>query len=116
VCWEPTERRDQRAYERKLALCALGLPSTHWASLGLPHHLVAPVKPTATPQETGSGPSGDGVVFPLRALVRSVGLVHGARAEEIWDHFAGQDLGKPLAVELVNLLERSVSQEFKAVL
>merc|ERR1719491_1769231 len=37
VCWEPRGRRDDAALERKLRLCALGFPSSHWASLGLPH-------------------------------------------------------------------------------
>merc|ERR1719272_2562631 len=49
VCWEPAGRRDNAALDRKLQLAALGLPSTHWGSLGIPHHLVRPeaCKPTA---------------------------------------------------------------------
>merc|ERR1712014_317992 len=39
VCWEPRARRDEIARERKFRLAALGLPSTHWASLALPHEL-----------------------------------------------------------------------------
>merc|ERR1719433_2147764 len=40
VCWEPRARRDEAMRERKLRLAALGLPSTHWASLALPHELL----------------------------------------------------------------------------
>ena len=40
VCWEPRERRDSKtALPRKIRLCASGLPSTHWASLGIQHGL-----------------------------------------------------------------------------
>ena len=37
VCWEPREHRSEAALDRKLLLAARGLPSTHWASLGMPH-------------------------------------------------------------------------------
>lgn len=38
VCFEPKARRSQQALNRKMRLAAGGLPSTHWASLGLPHN------------------------------------------------------------------------------
>jgi hypothetical protein len=37
VCMEPRSRRSSRALFEKLNLAAKGLPSTHWASLGLEH-------------------------------------------------------------------------------
>merc|ERR1712232_810469 len=39
LCWEPRSRRSALMRERKLRLAALGLPSTHWASLAMPHEL-----------------------------------------------------------------------------
>merc|ERR1719410_1203790 len=48
VCWEPVDRRDERSRERKLKMAALGLPSTHWGSLGIPHMLVQTELPKAT--------------------------------------------------------------------
>merc|ERR1712050_258819 len=47
LCWEPRSRRDGIMRERKLRLAALGLPSTHWASLALPHELSALSRPDA---------------------------------------------------------------------
>eukprot|EP00581_Thalassiosira_minuscula_P031555 CAMPEP_0183765994 /NCGR_PEP_ID=MMETSP0739-20130205/11274_1 /TAXON_ID=385413 /ORGANISM="Thalassiosira miniscula, Strain CCMP1093" /LENGTH=513 /DNA_ID=CAMNT_0026004727 /DNA_START=26 /DNA_END=1570 /DNA_ORIENTATION=- len=40
VCLEPSSRRPLREYISKLRLCALGLPSTHWASVGMQHDMV----------------------------------------------------------------------------
>jgi hypothetical protein len=39
VCFEPRSRRDVIAFNRKVRLCASGIPSTHWASLAIPHTL-----------------------------------------------------------------------------
>jgi hypothetical protein len=39
VCFEPRERRSQVAFNRKVRLCASGVPTTHWASLGIQHSL-----------------------------------------------------------------------------
>jgi hypothetical protein len=39
ICWEPRSRRTDETFARKVRLCALGLPSTHWASLGLQHNI-----------------------------------------------------------------------------
>eukprot|EP00584_Thalassiosira_punctigera_P024415 CAMPEP_0172575474 /NCGR_PEP_ID=MMETSP1067-20121228/137231_1 /TAXON_ID=265564 ORGANISM="Thalassiosira punctigera, Strain Tpunct2005C2" /NCGR_SAMPLE_ID=MMETSP1067 /ASSEMBLY_ACC=CAM_ASM_000444 /LENGTH=459 /DNA_ID=CAMNT_0013368125 /DNA_START=150 /DNA_END=1525 /DNA_ORIENTATION=- len=40
VCLEPASRRPERERVAKLRLCALGLPSTHWASVGMQHDMV----------------------------------------------------------------------------
>merc|ERR1712188_305074 len=62
VCWEPSERVQPTAHLRKLRMAATGLPSTHWASLGQPHYLVAPTQ--ADPVEACM--SDDGLVLPLK--------------------------------------------------
>jgi len=51
VCWEPRERRTLEVFHRKLRLAALGLPSTHWASLGRQHNLTLSVAHRATSLE-----------------------------------------------------------------
>ena len=40
VVWEPLERRDTKALARKMAAAIAGVPTTHWASLGLWHPMV----------------------------------------------------------------------------
>ncbi len=37
LCFEPRRRRDKDAYARKLQCAKDGTPTTHWASLGIPH-------------------------------------------------------------------------------
>ena len=37
VCWEKKVYRDEAALRRKMWLCATGLPSTHWATIGKVH-------------------------------------------------------------------------------
>ncbi len=39
ICWEPRSRRNSQTYRRKVRLCASGLPTTHWASLGRQHNI-----------------------------------------------------------------------------
>lgn len=70
VCWEPRERRSAKVRGRKLALVALGLPSTHSASLGQPHNLVLQRRPMATlPEQRGS--SFGKTVLPMKATIKS---------------------------------------------
>merc|ERR1719215_376806 len=82
VCWEPRCRRDEQMRERKMRLAALGLPSTHWASLGLPHELSDLKRPTD--QEAVEDPEYHKIRFPLRGSVRSQALVAGAELEKLW--------------------------------
>ncbi len=88
-------RRDDAAYERKLRLCALGLPSTHWASLGLPNNLVAPVSPKPHPAQPGTaaatvGPLDvvqwyqEGAGLPLKMSLRPQGLVESTTVANVW--------------------------------
>jgi len=114
VCWEPAERRSEKARERKLRLAALGLPSTHWASLGLPHTLLgdSPAPPLATEAIKNKS----GVQLPLRPAVRPLPLVDGVYFEDLWRSLGRADWKKPLPQNLKDELERSIKDEFKAVL
>lgn len=69
VCWEPAHRRSHATYLRKLRMVAAGLPSTHWASLGLPHHLVAPAlpEPLLLDGKDSSPIDATGVQLPLKS-------------------------------------------------
>ena len=51
VCWEPRKRRNEQTYYRKLRLCATGLPTTHWASLGRQHNMNLAEAHDSTPLE-----------------------------------------------------------------
>jgi hypothetical protein len=114
VCWEPLDRRSEKARERKLRLAALGLPSTHWASLGLPHPLLGdnPAPPVATEATKEK----EGVQLPLRPAVRPLPLVDGVSFEDLWRSLGRADWKKPLPQNLKEELERSIRDEFKAVL
>merc|ERR1712110_858385 len=76
LCWEPRNRRDEVMRERKLRLAALGLPSTHWASLALPHELSDLKRADAVEAVGSSDP--EKVRFPLNREVRSRVLTPGA--------------------------------------
>lgn len=100
VCWEPSARRDDLALDRKLRLAALGLPSTHWASLGTPHNLVAPepCKPT-TACALG------GICLPARASIHQYSLREGVEVAEMWSRLNGIDWNSPMPVELRQFVE-----------
>mmetsp|Transcript_93095 Transcript_93095/g.290201 ORF Transcript_93095/g.290201 Transcript_93095/m.290201 type:complete len:140 (+) Transcript_93095:800-1219(+) len=112
LCWEPRSRRDEGARERKLRLAALGLPSTHWASLGFPHTLSA-LKPPAGLQ---GAMTRYGVVLPLRPSIKNQTLAEGADADELWRRLGTLRWMEPLPSEEKGLLEASIDTKFKAVL
>lgn len=119
VCWEPRARQDAAMRQRKLRLAALGLPSTHWASLGMPHELLtedfgAEQRPQRRGAEGSADP--DEVILPLRATIRPVTLQDDADQENLWSRFAGRPWFEPLPPELTQLLEVSIREDFKAVL
>lgn len=74
VCWEPADRRTPSSHLRKMRMVATGLPSTHWASLGQPHYLVAPQRGQDVPAGEGEA----GVVIPLRGFVHPAPLCDDA--------------------------------------
>lgn len=114
VCWEPVARRPPEARERKLRLCALGLPSTHWASLGLPHSLLGagPGPDSATDGKLAKG----GKTIPLRASLQPRPLVDGAKVADMWKRLQSASWAQPLPPDLVAFLERSIREEYKKVL
>jgi len=112
VCWEPRERRSAKVRGRKLALAALGLPSTHSASLGQPHNLVLQTRPRATLPERGS--SFGKTVLPLKATIKSQALRDGVDALEVWDTLKGINL-QNISLEHLNYLESVLKEEFMAV-
>merc|ERR1719150_2284288 len=91
VCWEPSGRRDEQALDRKLRLAALGLPSTHWGSLGIPHDLVKP-EPCKPTEASALG----GIRLPARACIRQASLREGIEAAEMWTRLAGIDWGSSM--------------------
>jgi len=93
-------------------MAALGLPSTHWASLGLPHTLVTPCLQPKVDAE------GDGidVTLPMVSTLRPVTLADGVQVQEMWQQLAAADWSKRLPVPLMEVLERSVSAQFHDVL
>jgi len=112
VCWEPTSRRTQSARVRKLRMAVLGLPSTHWASLGLPHNLVAPL---LQPKVMAEG-RGANVTLPMLSTLRPVTLADGMHVEEVWQQLATADWSKPLPTHLLEVLERSIATQYHGVL
>eukprot|EP01064_Diplonema_japonicum_P032534 TRINITY_DN6145_c0_g1_i1.p1 TRINITY_DN6145_c0_g1~~TRINITY_DN6145_c0_g1_i1.p1 ORF type:complete len:453 (+),score=104.73 TRINITY_DN6145_c0_g1_i1:65-1423(+) len=69
ICWEPRMHRPKDALRRKLWIAATGVPSTHWATLGVVHSL-AP-KNASTEMVPGSDSEcGSGAVkLPLYASI-----------------------------------------------
>lgn len=114
VCWEPVSRRTALARERKLLLAACGLPSTHWASLGQPHTLVALKKPHPISGRESS--NAENVVLPLKPAIRSVALKTHVSPMDVWSRIESVDLKKRLPLDLVHFLEGAILDEFKAIL
>lgn len=115
VCWEPVSRRDEQALMRKMRLAALGLPSTHWASLGLPHN------PSWTSIRSRAAPTQaqlqkDGVALPLKSSLRPVTLVDSADFDALWKAFGKLPWMNRLSPDLCALLHRSIQEKYKALL
>lgn len=108
VCWEPIDRRDAAALERKMRLAALGLPSTHWASLGAPHTLVKaePCRPVPV------GAQG----LPARASIRLASLRDGVQAADMWRLLGQWGWDERLPGDVRAALEESLAAEVLAAL
>jgi len=111
VCWEPADRRTEKARERKLRLAALGLPSTHWGSLGLPHDLVVKDKARLA-QPLGASGQGSNVTIPLVSTMQPVTLVSGVKIDAMWQQLSEIDWWQPLPGPLKELLEKSIAQTY----
>lgn len=115
VCWEPAARRPAAARERKLRLAALGLPSTHWASLGLPHMLLGSGPEKDEPSKETNRVKG-GWELPVVASLQPRPLVDNVVVADMWKKLQAAPWDKPLPTALAALLERSIRAEFKKVL
>merc|ERR1712178_399173 len=111
VCWEPSERRDEQALDRKLRLAALGLPSTHWASLGVPHNLVTPEPCKPTPASAFGG-----ICLPARAAIRQASLREGVEAADMWTRLEGLAWDSPMPAELRQSVEASLTDSVRQAL
>ena len=117
LCWEPKGRRSKEALNRKMALAALGLPSTHWASLGLPHNIqgAALVPPQAVPASRDF-PCRASLVFPMNATIQSRALKDDVDPMDMWNKLQHLDLMKPMPADVVELLKNSLKEEDLAVI
>lgn len=111
VCWEPRGRQDALMRERKLRLAALGLPSTHWASLALPHELSDLRRPVSVSSHGNTNP--ELVRFPLCASIQSQVLTKDADSDALWQHLTSPDWFSSLPADLAQLLENSIADEYK---
>jgi hypothetical protein len=113
VCWEPKERRTETARARKVALSALGLPSTHWASLGKPRggsSTGAPPKPVEGMDFRGDSAA---IIFPMKSTIRSYALKPGVDQMKVWHKLEGLDLDNPLPESTLQFLDASIKDELK---
>eukprot|EP00542_Grammatophora_oceanica_P002130 CAMPEP_0194058562 /NCGR_PEP_ID=MMETSP0009_2-20130614/66619_1 /TAXON_ID=210454 /ORGANISM="Grammatophora oceanica, Strain CCMP 410" /LENGTH=97 /DNA_ID=CAMNT_0038708765 /DNA_START=1 /DNA_END=294 /DNA_ORIENTATION=+ len=97
-------------------MAALGLPSTHFASLGLPHNLVPAKLPEPTPGQDAT-PDHDQIVFPLRPTIRSQALKPGVDPMDVWHRLKGISMGDgQIPPDIVRFLEDSILDEYKLIL
>lgn len=120
VCLEPASRREERHRLAKLRLAALGLPSTHWASIGMQHDIVLGTPGYLERQSTEMSDCGSaGVILPLRPAIRPMALAQGADMEALRElvlvnyHLTGLWEPTPGASQL---LEASVKDSYKQFL
>eukprot|EP00927_Polykrikos_kofoidii_P076791 TRINITY_DN73818_c0_g1_i1.p1 TRINITY_DN73818_c0_g1~~TRINITY_DN73818_c0_g1_i1.p1 ORF type:complete len:407 (-),score=57.92 TRINITY_DN73818_c0_g1_i1:60-1280(-) len=120
VCLEPANRRSPQERLAKMRLAALGLPSTHWASVGQQHDMVLLNGGYFGRGGTPARVHMDGQVsLPLRRALRPAALAHNAELERLeslvvvdykytgmWEPTQGSE----------ELLESSVSEDFKRFL
>lgn len=113
VCWEPASRRPAGTRERKLRIVALGLPSTHWASLGMPHSVLGkgPEHTAVTPAEKTKA----GLCLPLRPSLRPLPLAPNAldKAPDLLDRLRAFKWDEPLPDDLRETLEASICDDYK---
>ena len=83
ICFEPVARRTPEALRRKARLCVSGLPSTHWASLGLQHDLARPVHLPQTGQDAPEGKGWEDAVLPVKACVVPACVKPGCEATAV---------------------------------
>lgn len=125
ICWEPRTRRSELARQRKLRMAALGLPSTHWASLGLPHNLsmLSQLQPVAglgdekldkTTQKADT--FSEEIHLPLKRAIRSQALCPSADPDALWKLLEDTRWLVCLPTSALATLEASIGEEWKAIL
>mmetsp|Transcript_7031 Transcript_7031/g.15138 ORF Transcript_7031/g.15138 Transcript_7031/m.15138 type:complete len:406 (+) Transcript_7031:59-1276(+) len=118
VCMEPVSRRSESERVAKLRLIALGLPSTHYASVGMQHDMILGdpgfMSTTPTPA-AAAGPFG-GVELPLKPAIRPAGLHEDADLDALKTlvkvKYSLTGMWKPTTGSR-ELLEASVREEFQ---
>ena len=114
LCWEPKGRRSAAARDRKMRLAAVGLPTTHWASQGIPHG-----RPPCFPQPPTAarpGRGGQTVQLPMRSSLRPVTLRDGVELEQAWSLVGGSRWDRPLSAAKRAELEAMLRPEVVDVL
>lgn len=119
VCFEPEARRPEAERLAKLRLAALGLPSTHWASVGMQHDIVLWDAGYAAMRQQTDHTKQSLRGLPLRPAIRPAGLADGADLEALvklvdieyrlvgmWDPPEG----------IAELLEASLKEDYKVFL
>jgi len=112
ICWEPSTRRDGWALDKKLRLSALGFPSSHWASLGIPHPCVIGTMHLPMVQKL----SIDSARLLLKSIVEPAPLRDGCTARDAWLLLSSSTWDKPLVAETRTRLEKMISPEILSVL
>lgn len=112
VCWEPLGRRNELAYSRKLMMAALGLPSTHWGSLGIRHYLV-PLE-QCTPSAASCNASQ--VLLPVKAAIRLASLHEAVDQEDLWRKLQSCNWDVQLPDDLKEFLEACLQESVLAAL
>lgn len=114
VCWEPVGRRDDAALERKLRLAALGLPSTHWGSLGIPHYLVCPQLPAPTVAKAAS--KDEDIELPFKSSIQLASLRPGVNNADVWNRLKDYDWQSPLPDEVREYLYEILAEDIRGAL
>jgi hypothetical protein len=121
VCLQPATHRQEKERIAKMRLASLGLPTVHWASVGMQHDMVLgsrgylSTQPVSAEVDEASGQ----VVFPLRSALRPVGLAQKADLEEL-EEFAHVEfeyigLWTPTPGS-AKILDKSVTEDVKPYL
>jgi len=114
VCWEPLGRRDDSALDRKLCLAALGLPSTHWGSLGIPHYLVGPQ--LSVPTAAFDAKKEEDIKLPLKASIQLASLHPDVDLTDVWDQLKDYDWDTPLPAEVREYLFGILTEDIRTAL
>jgi len=84
VCLQPAAHRPEKERISKMRLSAIGLPTVHWACMGMQHDMVLRSQGVfANQRVAGQVDSSGQVVLPLRSALHPVGLAKDANLEAL---------------------------------